>query len=241
MTKRPTLVIFDIDGTLLASAHLHHDLITAVLAGDGLDVTFQPWSAYRNYTDRGVLDDLFRHALGRGVTTADIERYEEAYRTALVEHLLKNPVSEIPGAGRLLAELAAMPDMHMCFATGSLRRMAIVKLGLLGIDGHTAALATGSDHLSREEIVMDAIGQACGHLGDTFDVVALGDGVWDERTADNLGIPFIAVQSGTHVFGDGPALKVADLATLQANQLAAIARPLRPAPVMAAPEGGQNG
>lgn len=41
-----TLVIFDIDGTLLQTADLHHRLITKILADDGLDVTFQPWPAY---------------------------------------------------------------------------------------------------------------------------------------------------------------------------------------------------
>jgi phosphoglycolate phosphatase-like HAD superfamily hydrolase len=234
MAKRQTLVIFDIDGTLLASAGLHHDLIAGVLAKDGLDVLFQPWSAYRNYTDRGVLDELMRHVRGRAATVADIEYYDEAYRLALTVHLSENPIPEVPGARRLLSELAAMPDVRMSFATGSLRKMAIMKLRLLGVYGETAALATGTDHLSREGIVAASIKQACGYLDETFDVVLLGDGVWDERTAVNLGIPFVAVQSGTHVFGDIPVLKVEDFNALRADQLVALARPLQGASIRAA-------
>jgi phosphoglycolate phosphatase-like HAD superfamily hydrolase len=228
VNARQTLVIFDIDGTLLATAGIHHDLIAEVLARDDLDVLFQPWGAYRHYTDRGVIDELIRHALGRPMAEADLERYDEAYRVALVARLGDSPISEIAGAKRLIADLSDMPDVRMCFATGSLRKMAVVKLSLLGVDGNAVALATGSDYLSREEIVVASIRQASGDLDGDFDVVILGDGAWDERTAANLAIPFVAVQSGMHVFGEGPVLTVEDFRALSAETLVSLAAPYRP-------------
>lgn len=229
-TSRSVLVIFDIDGTLLQTAGIHHDLITAILAKDGLDVLFQPWCSYLHYTDRGVLDELIRHTLGRPIQAGDLERYDEAFKSALVAHIAGSPIAEIAGAKRLIDDLSSMAGVRMCFATGSMRKMAVVKLGLLGIDGNAVALATGSDYLSREEIVQAAIDQACGDLHDAFDVVILGDGAWDERTAANLAIPFVAVESGMHVFGDAPQLKIRDFTDLSAETLLALARPYqRPA------------
>lgn len=224
-TKRPVLVIFDIDGTLVQTAGIHHDLITKILAEDGLDVLFQPWGSYRHYTDRGVLDELIQHTHGRSIQVADLERYDEAFQLALVAHIEGSPIAEIAGAKRLIDELSSMPGVRMCFATGSMRKMAVVKLGLIGIDGHAVPLATGSEYLSREEIVEAAIEQACGDLKDAFDVVILGDGAWDERTAANLAIPFVAVQSGMHVFGDKPLLTIGDFTDLSAKTLVALAQP----------------
>lgn len=229
--NRPVLVIFDIDGTLVETAGIHHTLITTILAEDGLDVLFQPWGSYRHYTDFGVLDELIRHSLDRPIQASELERYNEAFGSALIAHIAGNPVGEVAGAKRLIDDLSAIPGVRMCFATGSLRKMAVVKLALLGIDGTAVSLATGSDHLSREAIVRDAIAQACSDLDGIFDVVILGDGAWDERTAANLAIPFVAVQSGLHVFGDGPQLTIRDFTGLNAETLVALARPYQHQPV----------
>jgi hypothetical protein len=59
-------------------------------------------------------------------------------------------------------------------------------------------------------------------------VVVLGDGAWDERTAANLAIPFVAVQSGMHVFCEGPVLTVEDFRALSAETLVSLAAPYRP-------------
>jgi phosphoglycolate phosphatase-like HAD superfamily hydrolase len=227
-STRPTVVVFDIDGTLLESSSLHHDLIAVVLARDGLDVFFQPWASYPHYTDRGVIDELLKHFRQRPAEVSDLELYDEAYRAALAEHLESNALGEISGAARLLRELSAMPNVHLCYATGSLRKMAEIKLGLVGVDAKLAALATGSDFNSREEIVLDAIRRASGPLTGIFDVVILGDGIWDQRTAENLAIPFVAVQSGAHAFGAGPVLILNNFDGLAAAALIDLARPFEP-------------
>lgn len=220
-----TLVIFDIDGTLLQTADLHHRLITRILAEDGLDVTFQPWAAYPHYTDLGVLQALYGHFRVRPMQPRELDRYERLYEQALVAHLAEEPVPEVAGAGKLLDALARMPDVELAFATGSLRRMAKVKLGLLRVDADRAALATGGEHLTREDIVRSAAAQVPGAPG-PFRAVILGDGIWDQRTAANLGLPFVALETGTHAFGPGPAHTMADFTAITATDLIALAQPV---------------
>jgi len=229
-----TLAIFDIDGTLLQSAGLHHDLISAILSADGLDVTFQPWGAYTHYTDLGVLDELHRHARGRSISVDELSRYDALYEQALHGHVAIHGLPEIPGARALLADLASRPDVAIAFATGSLRRIARLKLSTLGIDVDRAALATGGEHLTREDIVRSAAHQAVGDAGEPVDMVILGDGLWDQRTAANLGIPFVALETGTHVFGEGPALTLSDFTGLAGQRLLDLALPVRLGPPAAA-------
>lgn len=220
-----TLMIFDVDGTLLDSAGLHHDLITAVLARDGLDVTFQPWNSYRHYTDLGVLSELFSHAHGRVIGPDELAHYGKAYEAALLDHLASAQLQEIAGAKSLLAALAARDDVAIAFATGSLRRMARVKLGLLGIEADHVALATGGEHLTREDMVRHAALLAGARAGEPVETLILGDGLWDQRAAEALGIRFVALQTGAYVFGEGPALTIPDFRNLQADDLLKLAGP----------------
>lgn len=218
------LVVFDVDGTLLDTAGLHHDLAARVLAADGLDVTFQPWGAYRHYTDLGVLDELFHHVHGRGISPEELARYDQLYEVALTEHQAENEIGEITGAKALLADLDAMDGVAVAFATGSLRRMAAVKLSLLGLDAARLALATGGEHLTREAMVEDAIAQAVdGARPDR--IVILGDGKWDQVAAERLGLAFVALETGAHVFGPGPIKTIRDFSTLDAQGLVALAAP----------------
>lgn len=221
-----TLVIFDIDGTLLQSAGLHHDLISAILAADGLDVTFQPWGAYKHYTDLGVLDELYRHSRGRPIAADELARYDALYEEALQQHVAEHGLHEVAGAKALLASLAQRSDVAIAFATGSLRRMAKLKLSTLGIDTDHIALASGGEYLTREDIVRNAVRQAVGEESGSVRKVILGDGLWDQRTAANLGIPFVALETGTHVFADGPVLTLSDFIDLAPERLLDLATPV---------------
>ncbi|MCM0622467.1 Rid family hydrolase [Nocardioides bruguierae] len=228
---RETLVVLDIDGTLLASAGEHHRIAEEVLARHGLDVLAKPWESYRNYTDSAVIDEVSEDASGLPVSAALLATLDEEYAEGLEKHLAETPIEEVPGARALLAALDATPGVRLAFATGSLRAMAEIKLGLLGVDVESAVLATGLEHGTREAIIGAAVAETARRARhDRFDVVSLGDGRWDETTAIMLGVGLVGVETGSHRFGPDAGLVVPDLRSVTPEQLVAQARPWRPAP-----------
>jgi phosphoglycolate phosphatase-like HAD superfamily hydrolase len=195
-----TVVIFDIDGTLIDSTPTHHASLTHVLLGLGLDPFSKPWTQYRHYTDSGVLDELWHDRRGHSATEEELAALDTLTRQTYGEITLGTPVAEIAGAKALLEAIARQSDMQAVFATGSMRGTAPLKLTSLGLDVTSEIVSTGSDHLSRADIVKRAVSACYRREGRPFRLVALGDGRWDEITARALGIPFIGIQTGMHVF-----------------------------------------
>ncbi|MEO9329695.1 HAD family hydrolase [Gordonia aurantiaca] len=214
-----TLAVFDIDGTLLDSAAAHDRVAIEVLARHGLDVLAKPWTAYRAYTDSAVTGEVYEDKHGVPADPEFIAELERLYDKEFDVHVAAGAVDEIPGARKLLSELADRVDVHWAFATGSFRALARTKLRLLGVDADEVPLATGTEHDDRAAIVRDAIGQAIGHDVDGWRLVILGDGKWDELTARRLGIPLVGVQTGTHRFSDDTALIVDDLTSVTVDTL----------------------
>ena len=113
-----TLVVFDLDGTLVDSDEFDGALYAkAVRNVLSVDVD-EDWSAYRHVTDSGILDEILdRHAVGldrAGVHVAVRERF-----TALVEdHLAerKGRLPEVPGAAVFVKRLLARPEVVVAVA-----------------------------------------------------------------------------------------------------------------------------
>ena len=213
-----TLVIFDIDGTLVDSTRAHHASLSASLAEFGLDPHRKPWAEYRHYTDSGVLDELLQDTLQHAASPEQLQRLDRLSAAAYGAISAAEPVCEVPGASALLRAVQAQPDMHIAFATGSMRGAALLKLA--GLDVRPDTLVTGSEFLSRRDIVLATLAGSNAER-----LVILGDGRWDLITARELGIPFVAVQTGLYVFGDGPVCIIDDLAELTADALRAFAQP----------------
>ncbi|WP_213878729.1 HAD hydrolase-like protein [Pseudomonas sp. dw_358] len=214
-----TLVIFDIDGTLVDSTRAHHASLTASLAEFGLDPHRKPWAEYRHYTDSGVLDELLLDTRQQGASAAELQRLDRLSSASYGAICAAEPVGEVAGARALLNALGNAPDMQIAFATGSMRGPALLKLASLDVVPDN--LMTGSEFLSRQDIVRGTLAGSGAER-----VVILGDGRWDQITAQALGIPFVAVQTGLFVFGEGPVCILEDLTALTVEALRGYAQPL---------------
>ena len=188
------LVLFDIDGTLVDSDEFDSELyVAAVRKVLGIEIG-DDWSAYRNVTDGGILDEIIDNA-GLNADRLRIHSEVKAVFAGLVSEYLderEGRLPEIEGAGTFLAELKSLPDVSMALATGGWEETARMKLRAAGLDRYSLPLASGSDALTRVEIMQIAENRALDGR-DADRRTYFGDGVWDKRASEELGYDFIAI------------------------------------------------
>lgn len=194
-TKRSTL-IFDIDGTLTDSYHVDDDIYPQAFAEHLQLKNFVPdWESYEFCTDSGVAMEIFQTQLGRVYDPAEIEAVKQRYFALLAEKLQRSPEScrPIAGAEGLFEQLRAA-GYQVGIATGAWRESAKLKLQHAGIEHAGLPFACGDDALARPDIIRLAIERVEQHNGlNAEQVIYVGDGAWDYRAAQSLGIGFIGV------------------------------------------------
>lgn len=195
-SDRPPMhvILFDIDGTLVESNEFDFELygqtVRAVL---GIEVD-DDWSAYRNVTDGGILDELIDSA-GLQANRYRIHQEVKGAFARLVARYLKEHggrLPEISGAKAFLDDLKSRPDVAVGLATGGWEETALMKLEAAGMDPGGLCLASGSDALTRVGIMQIAAERALnGAKAST--TAYFGDGVWDKRASEELSYQFIAI------------------------------------------------
>jgi phosphoglycolate phosphatase-like HAD superfamily hydrolase len=194
------LVVFDIDGTLtdtnVVDGECYWQAVCEVLEIFGE----QPdWSRFRNVTDAGIAAELCVRHRNREVNGKEIEAIG-ARLTALLELALarEDPVAlQIPGAAEILSMLSNSSQFAIALATGGLRLSAELKLRRAGLPFTLLPMASSTDAVSREDILRIVAGRAAEkHARQFTSFTYVGDGVWDVRTARELGWRFIGIGSG---------------------------------------------
>jgi phosphoglycolate phosphatase-like HAD superfamily hydrolase len=195
MSKLPkyrTLIIFDVDGTLvdahvLDNASFNH----AFTEITGVTMTESLWSSLREVTSQATI----HQALGKE-RNEDMSLIKDKVRDAFLTKLNAghglDPVSinAFAGAVELVSHLKNHPELSVAIATGCWKETAHFKLNAAGFDLDAIPFACASDCYSRAEIIALAVERAGKSLDQT---VYVGDGLWDLRATQQLGIPFIGV------------------------------------------------
>lgn len=191
-----TLIVFDIDGTLLHSVAPHQAAFLGALGDCGLTDIDSAWGGYSHHTDSWIFREVFRHNTGRLPDEAETQRFADRLHQRFLTATEHDGVEEVPGAAAFLRRLATSREYTVAFATGGMREVTAAKLAPLGAAG---PVATASDHTFREHVVREAV-----HLsGERFDrVVCVGDGPWDVRAAVALGSEFIGIGASSAPFGE---------------------------------------
>jgi phosphoglycolate phosphatase-like HAD superfamily hydrolase len=198
-----TLVLFDIDGTLLTSASAGRAAIQAAFAEEFDDLAFFERVRFDGKTDPQIVTEL-HEAAGRPLD-ATPERIE-AILGRYVQHLERElaaragRVEPLPGILALLAALEARPDVCLGLLTGNVVRGAQLKLGASGIAFERFRLgAFGSDHAVRAHLPAIAAARAeavMGHRPDGGRVVIIGDTPADVTCGAAIGARAIGVATG---------------------------------------------
>ncbi len=185
-------VIFDIDGTLIDSVAAAGETYRQALLATVPEATVKPqWSDYRDVTDTGIMIEVLEDLRACHGTTRQTAPTLAAFETEFMSRLriavAEAPYAAIPGAADFLTR--CQQQYPTGIATGCWRESGQVKLASAGISIGTLAMASASDHATREDIL-----RHCHQLlGGSRPVVYFGDAVWDVRTTTQLGWTMIGI------------------------------------------------
>jgi phosphoglycolate phosphatase-like HAD superfamily hydrolase len=199
------LVLFDIDGTLLTSAHAGRRALRAAFQEEYPELDFFDTVRFDGKTDPQILAELHTAAgCPERITPEGISVMLDRY----VDHLHReiampeHPVVPCPGVTRLLDALDRRADVTTGLLTGNVITGARVKLGAAGIDFDRFALgAFGSDSAHRSDLPAIAARRAAssfGHLPHGEEIVIVGDTPADVACGSNVGARAIAVATGSY-------------------------------------------
>jgi phosphoglycolate phosphatase-like HAD superfamily hydrolase len=158
VTSEPTLLLFDIDGTLLLRASTEH----REALHDGIREVYgvgDPASVHVDAGGRTDLEIARLILLGLGVTARRIDEGLRDLRIASAEAFARRCPPDLsatvaPGMAALLERLGARPDVKLSLVTGNLEPIARLKLKAAGL-GHWFPRGQGgfgSDHEDRTEL-----------------------------------------------------------------------------------------
>jgi phosphoglycolate phosphatase-like HAD superfamily hydrolase len=196
------VVLFDIDGTLLASGGVGRRAMEgALLAHFG--TTGPSGYRYDGKTDRQIARESMQHA---GFSNAIIDERMEAlladYLTRLEQTVTAatHGVRTHVGIRELLQALELRRDVVLGLLTGNVALGASLKLRAAGIDPARFLVgAFGSDHEDRPELPAIAQRRASELLGarvDGADIVIIGDTPADVQCGRGIGAKAVAVATG---------------------------------------------
>lgn len=199
-----TLVLFDIDGTLVLTGRAGVRALDRALA----DVCGVPHPlegvAFAGRTDRAIIAHVLQR-IGAGMNEATIDAVRERYCLHLAEEVRRDsphPKCVLPGVSAALAALGVLEaagDVSVGLLTGNFMRGAEIKLGHFDLWRRFRFGAFGDSHTDRRDLVPVAIDAAARGGAGTFsprDVVIIGDTPADVDCAHAHGARAIAVATG---------------------------------------------
>jgi phosphoglycolate phosphatase len=195
-----TLLLWDIDGTLLNSSGAGMRALQAALRpAFGIDGSLADIE-FSGRTDRWIMRQVFQK-FGLPPSEENFRRYAEAYVATLPTELARPGAHVLPGVQALLAAVAAKGDIAQGLLTGNLRRGAEAKLGFHGLWSFFAFGAFADDSEHRNDLGPHAVSRARAHHGADFPadrIWIIGDTPHDVACGKIIGARTLAVATGLH-------------------------------------------
>jgi phosphoglycolate phosphatase len=221
--RRPTVLLFDIDGTLLD---------TGGAGRRSMDQAFERCHARRDacagirfggMTDRAIARAGLS-AIGVEVTEASMNAVLDAYLEALAAELPSSPAIVHRGIEAAL-DAGTAAGAAVGLGTGNIREGARHKLERVGLHGRFSFGGFGCDHEVRSELLRAGAVRGAAKLGAPLEacrVVVIGDTPKDVAAAQAIGAECVAVATGGFTLADlietKPTFAFADLSAEGALQ-----------------------
>ncbi len=199
MTPRPTVLLFDVDGTLLSAGGAGRRALERAFgeqcgtAAPLRDVRFN------GMTDPGIVRSGLER-LGQPAEPRLVAAILDGYLRTLAGELARaTGFRVLPGVVALLEALAGERRVAVGLGTGNLREGARLKLEHAGLAGHFAFGGFGCDHEERAELLRIGAARGAAWLGcrpDACRVVVIGDTPHDVAAARAIGAASVGVATG---------------------------------------------
>ena len=190
-------VIFDIDGTLTDTKKVEDKcFMKAFEQTFEIDIWNQKWENLKNVTDWGITEEIVQREWKRKPRRNEYELMISNFVANLRTERKKDKFqfSEVEGAKDFFNELKESEEFKLGIATGSWEKSAKLKLETIGIGLDEICFSHSDYHKSRESITKDVIEQLTRKNKKIPEqIIYFGDGEWDFKTCQNLGIEFIGI------------------------------------------------
>ena len=159
--NKKTLLIFDVDGTLIDGNKLGSRCFA-----DSYQETFGKafptinWSSYPHVTDDTILDTVFRQHFNRTYQDEELNRFQTYYFEQLQILFQEKPskFTEVPGAIAALKRLSDQTNIILGIATGGWKKSAQLKLDHINLP-HNDLIFYGADGHETRESIIDSVMQ----------------------------------------------------------------------------------
>lgn len=197
-----TLIIFDLDGTLVYSNKIDSECFAETYASIyGQQFPSIDWHVYPHVTDTSIFSTVIQQQFDREVIPEEVDTFQTAFVNLLKERRKAIPEAFriVPGARALVHHLHDRSDYVVGIATGGWERPAKLKLDHVEINREPIFLR-GADNLHRREDILNNVKNRAMQQHPTIQkVVYIGDAKWDVSTTRNLQMDFIGIRrEGDH-------------------------------------------
>lgn len=195
-----TLLLFDIDGTLLiANGAGRRAVETALSEHAGTPISLADVSL-SGRTDWQIIEEVL-DAHGLTATEQTVKDALGAYAEAATRAVDTRTVEILPGARSLVHRLHERTDVQLGLVTGNVEPMAYAKLHAVDLDAYFPFGAFGNDHADRSDLPPLAVQRAESHTGRAFGstrTVVIGDTAHDVTCSRSIGAVSVAVCTGRY-------------------------------------------
>ena len=188
------LIIFDIDGTILDSVNADDDCFIQTFEDlHQIDLTNADWNNFKHVTDAGLTIEIFERYFNRVPSDLEMNTLKIHFCELLKQRI--DEFTEIKDALAFINLLSNESDIEIGFATGGWGESAEIKCKSIGFDLNEFIVKSSNDHFDRTRIIdlvtIDALNK--NRIKQFESIIYFGDGLWDLKATEELGIEFIGV------------------------------------------------